>query len=333
LLRPRTKVRFHLATADVGARVVAAGSPIEGGATRSVRVVLDEPVLARGGDRFVLRSPSPLTTIGGGTVTDAASPRRARPMPSTSLSPEERLALIVGESGMHGVEPHSAAIRVGLDGDDQPAKSSTILRIAGRLYSPAAIDAARARLLAAVNEHHAQLPLDPGAPRQAMLSRLGADSAVFDWLVDDLVKSGSLVASGAALRAKGFGGALSAEQQAISAKMLEALGAAAHEPPSVDELVKQFGRQTPSLLKHLEREGRVVHVEDGRYYTAEAVRELLGRLERAMAGRGELAPTDLREALGFSRKFLIPFLEYCDRKGYTMRQGNGRIWRGARLSS
>jgi selenocysteine-specific elongation factor len=42
-----------------------------------------------------------------------------------------------------------------------------------------------------------------------------------------------------------------------------------------------------------------------------------------------MAPTDLREMLGFSRKYLIPFLEYCDKKGYTSRQGNGRIWRGS----
>jgi hypothetical protein len=46
-----------------------------------------------------------------------------------------------------------------------------------------------------------------------------------------------------------------------------------------------------------------------------------------MTGRGELAPTELRELLGFSRKFLIPFLEYCDKRGYTVRQGNGRVWR------
>jgi selenocysteine-specific elongation factor len=71
-------------------------------------------------------------------------------------------------------------------------------------------------------------------------------------------------------------------------------------------------------------------VEDSRFYAPEAVRELLDRLEAGMAGKGEMAPTDLRELLGFSRKYLIPFLEYSDKQGYTSRQGNGRIWRGAR---
>jgi selenocysteine-specific elongation factor len=333
-LRPRTTVRFHLATTDVGARVVAAGTPLAPGTTRSVRVVLEEPVLARGGDRFVLRRASPLATIGGGVVTDAAAPRRARPMPAPSLSPEDRLALVVSESGLHGVDPFVARLRVGLeDADGRDDGRTSIIQIGDRLYSSDAISGARTRLLALVSAHHVARPLETGAPRQAVRSRLGIDGAVFDRIVDDLVKAGAIVATGAELRARGFGTELSAEQEKISAEILESLDTTPLEPPSLGELEQRFGPQTSSLLRHLERQGRLVHVEDTRYYTPDAVRELLGRLERGMQGRGELAPTDLREVLGFSRKFLIPFLEYCDRKGYTVRQGNGRIWRGARLSS
>jgi selenocysteine-specific elongation factor len=42
----------------------------------------------------------------------------------------------------------------------------------------------------------------------------------------------------------------------------------------------------------------------------------------------EYSPAELREVLGFSRKFLIPFLEYCDRQGLTARTAGGRAWRG-----
>lgn len=332
-LRPRTKVRFHLATTDVGARVVAAGAPVSAGATRPVRIVLDEPVLARGGDRFVLRSASPLATIGGGAVTDSASPRRARPMPSPSLPPAERLELIVAESGLHGLKASSAALRVGIESiDQQLERVKSILRLGDRVYPTAALAAARRRLLAHVTEYHAQHPLETGAPREEIRSRLDVEVSVFELLVKELADSDKIVATGAQLRAKGFGAELSPEQEKISAQLMETLAVAGHEPPSVPELEQRFGRQTPALLKHLERRERVVHVEDTRYYTAEAVRDLLNRLERGMAGRGELAPTDLREVLGFSRKFLIPFLEYCDRKGYTVRKGNGRIWRGSRTA-
>jgi len=142
------------------------------------------------------------------------------------------------------------------------------------------------------------------------------------------VMAQKLTAVGAELRAAGFGPELNTEQSQQTDAILAAIVAAGHEPPSVAELEAQFGKQTFSLLKHLERQKRIIQVEDGRYYAPEAVHELLRKLEGRMAGQGELAPTELREVLGFSRKFLIPFLEFCDKRGYTARQGNGRVWRG-----
>jgi selenocysteine-specific elongation factor len=330
-LRPRTRVRFHLATADVGARVVAAGSPVAPGSSRSVRIALDEPVMARAGDRFVLRSASPLATIGGGIITDSNAPRRARPFASPGMTPEQRLMVFAEESGLHGVREASLPIRLGLALDDvAPAikRAGKLTKVGELLYTDSALEAAREKLVTLVRAHHAQRPLDPGAPRQDIRSRLGVDQALFDRLVNQLVMAQKLTAVGAELRASGFGPELNAEQARQTEALLETIVAASHEPPSVAELEAKFGKQTFSLLKHLERQKRIIQVEDGRYYSPEAVHELLRRLEHRMAGQGELAPTELREVLGFSRKFLIPFLEFCDKRGYTTRQGNGRVWRG-----
>ncbi len=331
VLRPRTRARFHLATADVGARVVAAGTPVAAGSARPVRIVLDEPIVARAGDRFVLRSASPLATIGGGVITDPIAPRRARPMKSLGLSASERLELFAAESGVHGVPEATLPARLGVERQalsDVAAKASGVTRLGDRFFASAALDEVGARLLDLVSAHHAQNALASGAPRQDVRSRLGIEADLFDELVSRLVSAGKLQASGAELRAAGWGPALSELQREATDEMLAVLDAAGHEPPSVSELQLRFGPQTPSLLRHLEREQRVVQVEDGRFYAPGAVRELLRRLETGMAGRGELAPTDLKDVLGFSRKFLIPFLEYCDKRGYTARQGNGRVWRG-----
>jgi selenocysteine-specific elongation factor len=332
-LRPRTKVRFHLATSDVGARVVATGSPVAPGSSRPVRIVLDEPVMARAGDRFVLRSASPLATIGGGVITDSNAPRRARPMPELSLPLASRFALLLREAGAHGVPDSTLGVRLGVawaPGTQGIATGdNAAIRITDSWYASSLLDELRARLLELVRAHHAQHPLDTGAPRQDVRSRLSVEPAVFDQLVSTLVDSRALEATGAELRVAGRAPELSDKQSKVTDDLLAVIEAAGSEPPSVTELQTRFGPQTLSLLRHLERQKRVVQVEDARYYAPDAVRELLRRLEGGMAGKGEVAPTDLRDVLGFSRKYLIPFLEYCDRQGYTARQGNGRIWRGA----
>ena len=85
-LRARTAVRFHLGAADVGARVVADGS-LAPGERKFARIVLDEPVVLRAGDRFVLRSASPAATVGGGIVIDPFATRRARPWSTSAHAP------------------------------------------------------------------------------------------------------------------------------------------------------------------------------------------------------------------------------------------------------
>ncbi|HEU4995309.1 MAG TPA: SelB C-terminal domain-containing protein, partial [Gemmatimonadaceae bacterium] len=329
-LRPRTKVQLHLATADVGARVVAAGSPVAPGSSRTVRIALDEPIMARAGDRFVLRSASPLATIGGGVITDSNAPRRAKPMSSLNLGTRERLHLFVSESGIRGLAESSLAVRLGVSASEAAvmAQDAAVVRVGSRLYAAPVVAEAGGRVLELVRAHHEQRPLDSGAPRQDIRSRLGVDVALFDRLVAALAKDGRLEATGAELRLPGRAPALSDQQRKLGDELSAAIEGAGHEPPSVGELETRFGPQTPALLRHLERERRVVQVENNRYYAPAVVQELLHRLEGGMAGRGEVAPAELRDVLGFSRKFLIPFLEYCDRAGSTRRQGTGRIWRG-----
>jgi selenocysteine-specific elongation factor len=82
------------------------------------------------------------------------------------------------------------------------------------------------------------------------------------------------------------------------------------------------------MLRFLDRNGKVVQVEPNRYYEASQLKLLLEKVRDAMAGGVALGPSELRDALGLSRKFLIPFLEYCDRAGYTNRNAMGRVWRG-----
>lgn len=331
-LRPRTKVRLHVATSEVGARVVAAGSSLEPGTERTVRIALDAPVMARAGDRFVLRLASPLATIGGGIVTDANAPRRARPMATLGLSTAERLALFVEEAGTHGLALEALPVRLGLTAspDDVRRMVKDAELVGSRVYDATIITEARRHVVKLVRAYHAEHPLEPGAPRQDVRSRLKLHTALFDDIVARLVSEGAVSATGAALRDAAFKPELSAAEQGIGAQLVAALEAAGSEPPSVAELEAKFGKNAVGVLRHLERQKLVVRVEETRYYSPAALNSLVRRLEGLMAGKGDLAPTDLREGLGFSRKFLIPFLEYCDSIGLTSRQGNGRVWRGAR---
>jgi len=94
---------------------VSSGGPLPPGGRGVARVVLQRPIIARAGDRFVLRRESPAATVGGGTVTDPLPPRRrARRWNANPSSAAERLALLLDEAGAQGLETDTLYLRLGV---------------------------------------------------------------------------------------------------------------------------------------------------------------------------------------------------------------------------
>lgn len=127
---------------------------------------------------------------------------------------------------------------------------------------------------------------------------------------------------------KGWSPRLTDRQAKLRETLIETMERTGREPPSVTELVTVHGDDVVPLMRLLERDGRVVQVEPDRWFARPAVDELVGRLREGMTAGREFTPADLRDILGFSRKFLIPFLEFCDRHHITERRSSGRVLLG-----
>src|SRR5881396_1281166 len=115
-LAVRTRVRVHLGTAEVLGRVGQV-RVIAPGEISMARLLLERPLVARGGDRFVICSFSPVTTIGGGEVLDPFPPKRPRVSErglSVGQVPAERLARFVDEAGVAGLRAGDIAVRLGI---------------------------------------------------------------------------------------------------------------------------------------------------------------------------------------------------------------------------
>ena len=111
---PRSRLRLHLGTSEVGARVVPLDGALAPGEARPARIVVEEPIVTRTGDRFVLRGGSPLGTIGGGIVTDPLAPRRARALALDSDDPAASLDQFLHEAGNAGVDLAELPVRLGV---------------------------------------------------------------------------------------------------------------------------------------------------------------------------------------------------------------------------
>ena len=333
-LAVRSRIRVHLGTAEVFARVAQVPA-IAPGQTGLARLVLESPMVARGGDRFVIRSFSPVTTIGGGTVLDPFPPTRFRVSERRLDRPiPERLAALVEEAGLMAVAASDLAVRLGVLPSDVPRTieeaGKSILTVGETLVARRAIAAAVEGLGLVVTAHHEAHPLDPGLSLQALRAAVGAADAVMDLIVDQGVKKKAweLTEGGAAVRKPGWQVAHKASAGKASERLAQRLAEARWQIPTVAELEKEFSDPTvPALLAHLAREGSVERVDQERYALKQALEEFRQAVEGTLRELGAATPAQFRDRLGLTRKYLIPLLEWADRRGITARKGDTRVLR------
>jgi len=335
-LAVRTRIRVHLGTAEVLGRVAQVRA-IAPGEISMARLLLERPLVARGGDRFVIRSFSPVTTIGGGVVLDPFPPRRPRVSErglALGQPPSERLARLVDEAGLLGVRASGLGVRLGV----LPAEVPAVIDAAGKgvlsagemLVSRRAVAAEVDRLAGVVARHHEEHPLDPGLSLQALRASVTAPPAVLDLLVEHGVKKQAweLTEGGAAVRKPGWHAALKARAGDAGGRLAQRLAEARWQLPTVAELQREFSDPTvPALLAHLAREGSVERVDQERYALKQALEEFRRAVEDTLRELGAATPAQFRDRLGLTRKYLIPLLEWADRRGITSRKGDTRVLR------
>jgi len=334
----RTRLRVHLGTAEVLARVVQVRS-IGPGERGLARLILETPLVARGGDRFVLRSFSPVTTIGGGVVLDpfpTPRPRLRQRRLAADQPTVERLRLVALEAGLAGVPVASLSVRLGFLPERVPAviAATTDLLTAGdTVVALGVVTTEAARLADVLRRYHEEHPLDPGMSLQALRAAVGAPApppAVVDAVLG--VGTGGregkakLEIVGSVARLAGWRPAFDARTSDLRETLTRRLVEARWQVPTLGELEREFpGAPLRALLAHLAREGAAEQIDQERYAARQALDAFRTSLEAALVELGQATPAELRDRFGLTRKYLIPLLEWADRRGITRRAGDARV--------
>jgi selenocysteine-specific elongation factor len=329
----RTRVRVHLGTAEVLART-SQHEAIAPGERGRVRLVLEGPVVARGGDRFVLRSYSPVATIGGGIVLDpfpGRLPRLGDRKLASGQDSADRLSAWVAEAGLFGVPESDLPVRLGIHSGDVSrviaGLGKTTLSSSGWLVSRSAVAAEAERLAGILRSYHDAHPLDPGMSLQALRAASeGSGPAITDLVIDLGTRKELFEVAGSVVRRRGWTPSLDRGASDSRSAIAQRIAGSRWQVPTVAELEKEFsGAAVRALLAHLVRDGMIEQVDQERYAAPQALVEFRAQLEAVLGELGSATPADLRERFALTRKYLIPLLEWADRRGVTERKGDSRV--------
>ncbi len=329
----RSRVRLHLGTAEIMARVTPAVGDIAPGSTAAARLRLESPVVARWGDRAVLRSYSPMRTIAGCVIGDPFPPRKPRrPVDLEGrlvADRAQRLLAFVELAGWNGLPLKDVAVRAGVHARDvtKAVEQAVALgtRIVGdRLVARGVLDAARDVTLEAVTTYHQAHPLEPGMPRELARAALRRP-AYADVVHTALAEEGIVVVEGETLRLVEFRPILSVQHSKWAAAMRQLLQEAGPHGATEPELAARVGvARVREVAEFMVRKGESVRTGQDRYFDAVAFRQLQTQILDFMAEHGLATPAQLRDITGLTRKYLIPVLEWLDAAGFTVRDGDGR---------
>jgi selenocysteine-specific elongation factor len=318
----RARFRVHLGTAAAEAVVGRAGrDALElpgGGAAAMLR--LDASIAAATGDRFVLRRAATSgPAVLGGVILD---PLPARGVSRRRQTPE-RVAALATAAQAGDLEAVRAA-RVELHGI--VASEREVAPDVHAASSSAALDAVRAHHAARPGEHGPTLAAVRSAAaralrRQATVSAADA-AARAAVIVDELVSEGRLIRDGDRVRAPDHQAAAADPEVAAAMERLVA-ALAVPAPPPLRDAAAAAGCP-PAAIRELERNGRIVVLEEDLGYAMPTYRDLAANA-LVLAAREPLTPAAFRDATGTSRHYVLAILEDLDRRGILRRTPAGHV--------
>ncbi len=345
--RNRQRVRFHTGTSEImGVVVLLAGDELKPGESTVAQIRLDTPVVLVRDDAYVVRSYSPVRTIGGGKIIDPMPAKHKMNRPEVieflnalaAGTPEEIVRLHIEAGGVGGCRFGDLQLKTNLAERQleqilqQMLSRQRVLQIDKEKRSfidRDVFDALQKTVHDDLQRYHRDNPLKAGMPKEELKSRLPAavDIKLFTLVLNHMIKSSRIVQQEELVHLADHRVSLRVDQQSLRAEILETYLRGDITPPyfkEVIETLKAPAEQARQVLALLVNEGHLVKIKEDLYYHRQPLDRLKAQLVDYLQKHEEISTPQFKDMTGASRKFVIALIEYFDNIQLTIRIGDLR---------
>lgn len=346
-LKNRTRVRFHSGTSEILGNVILLDrEELLPGETALVQIRLDAPLVLVKDDRLVIRSYSPVRTIGGGYVINPIPKKHKRFKPEAteglekivSSPAEEIVAYHIDASGYQGVSFSELRIMAnlpekGLQGIMQKLLSQKTAIQADKekqiFIHQNSFETLKKEILDHLSAYHRAHPLKTGMPKEELKSKFPSlqGAKLFNLMMNHMIKDNEIAQEEETVRLAAHKVSLETDQAEVKEKILNAYIEGKLTPPYFKDLSKTLNidpARAKDVLMILVGEGNIVKIKEDLYFHAGAVSELKEKVVAFLTDHGEMSTPQFKDIAGVSRKYLIPLIEHLDSRNITIRVGDIR---------
>lgn len=355
-LKHRAKVRFHTGTAENLATIVLLDrEELKPGERTFAQIRLDQPAVVLRGDRFVLRSYSPVQTIGGGTVLHplprkhkgAAKREAAKALEALCNAGDSEIILWhLRDAGWTGLSEQELRIRTNLPQKllDKTLQQFTSARKAvlydrenRRFVDQGAIEEIRESISAVLAEYHGRFPLKAGMPKEEIPAQLAKpiEGKLYNFVLRQLVDADLIALEMEWVRLNTHKVALTQDEESIRRTIEKTFLESGLQPPFFRDVAAKLpgtAKQHQEVLEWMLGKGILVKTKDDIYFHAAAMAGLQQQLVAWLKEHGEISTPQFKELTQVSRKYTIPLIEYFDAQKVTIRIGDIRKLRDVKAA-
>ena len=346
-LKNRTRVRFHTGTSEVLGKIILLDcEELTPNEATAAQLRLDTPVALVKDDRFVIRSYSPVYTIGGGKVLNPIPRKHKRFKPEVvdglkaleHQAPEAIIAIQVEAAGYQGVSFAHLKMMTNLP-DKQLEKilqnllsQKTLIQIEkeNRIYiHHTCFEMLQEDIQRQLADYHQTNPLKAGMSKEELKTKFPPllTPRLFNLTLNQMTKENTIAQEENIIRLATHAVSLGGKQADVRDKILKTYLKAGLEPPYFKELAKSLdadAKRSREVLMHLVNEGIIIKVKEDLFFHSEAINALKNKLVKFLEDQAEITTPQFKEMTGVSRKFVIPLAEYFDSSNVTLRVGDVR---------
>lgn len=338
-LKSRARVHFHSNTMETVAELaLQGGKQLAPGAEAFARLKLPEAALLLPGDRFIIRQFSPVVTIGGGVVVDAAPVPRVAELQSflrvmDGDDTESKLTVRIARRGHGGISMARLVAETGWSRKSLEARLASalqqgrVLRTGDLFVDAPAMAGLRKAILGSVDMFHRKNSLVGGIARESLREQVKASAEIFAAAIDLLVRERKIEIAGDVMRLPGHGVVMKDEESESKRNIEEAFASAGLKVPALHEVIgglKVDKARAHKIVTLLLRDKVLVKVSEELVFHRTALEELRRLIAAQKLKSKKMDVALFKEMTGVSRKYAIPLLEHLDRERVTKRVGDAR---------
>ena len=345
-LKQRQRVRVHLGTSEKLARVNLLNcDDLAPGEEAYVQLQMEEPLIAQRGDRFVIRSYSPMYTIGGGTILEPYGEKLKRFQDEVietlqikeESNPEDLIIYTLDKikDKLLTIDDLSGKLNLGVGlVKDYIDKMEDILSMEGEgnryIIGQKTYGKWLTSLCKELKAFHGKYPLRPGLDKEEVRSKLFPSFSIkeFNLLLGTWQKEGKIKTAGVYIYLSDFTSVLDEKTKQLIGLIEEEFLKNDFQPPAFEEAcqkIKVPASQREELLKYMVAQGILVKVVEDMYFHIKTIEKARALLKEGFGQKEALALSDIRDIFNSSRKFVLPLLEYFDAQKFTKRIEDKRV--------